>query len=291
MTTFEDMAVGLVGLGNLGRAMALNLLRRGWRLRVIDTAAERQRHLLENGATATDAAGLADCGIICFAVPDEKAIWLTLRSGLLQRLQARHTVIVHSTVLPSAVREIADAVRTTGARLLDVPVSGGAERAERGQLTLFVGADPADVETARPLLNAIGDRIFPLGPVGSGAAVKLANQLVTFTSLSGLYEALALAGAEGVGERAALEAIGTGTGDTWAGRHWGFFDRLVPEYDLAKVPPESRPWSKDLREILAAGHSAGLELQVARIVAQTVTGQLERHAALAAGGQGGMVAN
>jgi 3-hydroxyisobutyrate dehydrogenase len=282
----ENTTIGLIGLGNLGRAIGLNLLSRGWRVKAHDVSAERLRFLVEKGAGDTDAAGLADCDVLLFVVPDETAIWPMLRGnetgaeggGLLSRLGSGHTVIVHSTVLPSAARELAAAVSATGARFVDAPVSGGAERAELGKLTIFAGADPDDLEAARPVLEAIGEEIFALGPVGAGAATKLANQLVLFSSLSAVYEALRLTRASGVDESAVLEAIGTGTGDTWAGRNWGFFDRTASDYNRANVPVENRPWSKDLREIVAAGRDAGLELPLAELVSATVAGELERHA-------------
>jgi 3-hydroxyisobutyrate dehydrogenase len=279
----DTTTVGLIGLGNLGRAIGLNLLSQGWRLVAHDLSDERLRFLVDRGASEADAVGLADCDVICFVVPDETAIWPVLRGttgdgGLLSRLGERHTVIVHSTVLPAAARELAEAVSATGARFIDAPVSGGAERAESGTLTVFAGAKPDDLEFARPVLEAVGDEIFALGPVGAGAATKLANQLVLFASLSAVHEALRLTRASGVDERAVLEAIGTGTGDTWAGRNWGFFDRVAADYNRAGVPVENRPWSKDLREIVAAGRDAGVELPLAELVSATVAEELERHA-------------
>jgi hypothetical protein len=139
-----------------------------------------------------------------------------------------------------------------GIGLLDAPVSGGAERALAGELTVMVGGEPGAVDRARPLLDAVGGDIRHVGPSGAGCVVKLANQLMMFSALAGVHEGLDLARAHGVDERAVLDAVATGTGDSWVVRNRGFFDDVARAYDDGGTPVRERPWSKDLWDVIAA---------------------------------------
>jgi 3-hydroxyisobutyrate dehydrogenase-like beta-hydroxyacid dehydrogenase len=278
-------AVAVIGLGNLGLAIATNLASRGWQVAGFDTSAARVDLLETVGGTAATPASLHEASLLCFVVPDDEAIRevLTGANGLLPRLGRKHTVLVHSTVLPSRVRELASIVQQAGAAFVDAPVSGGAERARHGDLAVFAGGGEQDLARARPLLQAIGSRVVHLGPAGAGAAAKLANQLVMFAALSGLYEALDLTAAYGVAENDVLVALSTGTADTWVGRNWGFFDQTAADYDQSGVPQQARPWRKDLAEIGDAARDRGLRLPLAELIAGTVADQIERRAVARAG--------
>jgi 3-hydroxyisobutyrate dehydrogenase-like beta-hydroxyacid dehydrogenase len=278
-------SVTVIGLGNLGLAMATNLASRGWQVAGFDTSAARMALLKTIRGVAATPDSLPETDLLCFVVPDDAAIRdvLTGEADLLPRLGPEHTVLSHSTVLPARVRELARIVQQTGAAFVDAPVSGGAERARQGDLTVFAGGSEQDLARARPLLETIGSRVVHLGAAGAGAAAKLANQLVMFSALSGLYEALDLTAAYGVAETDILAALSTGTADTWVGRNWGFFDQTAADYDQAGVPQQSRPWRKDLAEIADAARDRGLQLPLAELIAGTVAEQIERRAAARAG--------
>jgi len=276
--------VGLIGLGNLGRAIGLNLLERGWPVHAWDRSADRLDFLVDAGALSTGPDELAECAIICFVVPDEVAIWQVLNSPdqsgseLLDRLSARNTVIVISTILPQAGQELAAAIRKTGARYVEAPVTGGPERAARGELGVFLAGAPADLEAADDFLAAIGTEHHVLGDIGAAAAAKLANQLIMLAALAGVHEALRLTRHFGVDDRALLTAVSSGTADTWVGRNWGFFDRVALDYNAAGVPVDQRPWTKDLREVLAVAQQVGESAPLAEFLSRTVAEQIERHA-------------
>lgn len=277
--TRPDRPVGLIGAGNLGRAVGLNLIDNGWPLRVLDRQPERSRFLVEAGAEAIEPAGLIDCDLLCFVVPDETGIADVLESGrLLEQLGDRHAVVVLSTILPSASRDLADRITATGAGYVECPVSGGDERARAGRLTCFLAGEEDDIAAVQPFLDTIGDDHHRLGPVGAGSAAKLANQLIMLGALGAIQEGIRLAGAYGVGENALLAALTTGTADTWVGRNWGFFDRVAADYNEAGVPLDQRPWVKDLREVLTAAESAGQRLPIADVLSRTVAEELEAHA-------------
>ena len=134
------------------------------------------------------------------------------------------------------------------------------------------------VERARPLLDAVGSEVRHVGPSGAGSATKLANQLMLFSALAGVHEALDLARAYDVEEAAVLGAVASGTGASWAASHWGFFDETARAYDAGGTPVRERPWSKDLWEVVAAARAADVELPVAGLLAQMLAQRVEAHA-------------
>ncbi|QGN34274.1 NAD(P)-dependent oxidoreductase [Microlunatus sp. Gsoil 973] len=272
--------VGFVGLGNLGQPMALNLIDHGWSLQVVDSKPERVEPVVAAGATAVgDVTALAETPVVCFAVPDDRGIRSVLADGLSQRLGPDHLIIVHSTTLPNRARELAAEIkRATGAAYLEVPVSGGSDRARRGELSAFIGGDDPSIEAALAVLEDEASKLFRLGPVGAGSATKLANQLIAFSALAGVHEALQLTAAFQVAEEAALDAIASATGDTWVGRNLDFWDRTALDYNAAGVPEADRPWAKDLVEVLTTAADLGIELPVATLLSEVLPPAVEDRA-------------
>lgn len=273
--------VGFVGLGNLGQAMALGLLRGGWRLTVTDLVAERARPCADEGAgVAGSAADLAGCDVVALAVPDDAAVTRVLEGegGLLDAVRPGTLFVLHSTVLPATAQRLAGEAARRRVELLDAPVSGGADRALRGDLTVMVGGEADTLERARPLLDAVGSQVLHVGPAGAGAATKLANQLMAFAALAGVHEALDLAAAYGVDERTLLHAVRTSTGDSWVARNLDFWDQTAAAYDEAGTPVAERPWSKDLWEVVAAARATGVRVPVAGLLAQYAADRVEAHA-------------
>lgn len=284
VTMSRASAVGVVGLGNLGAAIVQNLVRRGWAVRVNDVNQQRMRSGIEAGATSATAAELAEASAICFAVPDDAAIRSVLDDGLLAALTPSHTVVVHSTIPPHRSAELAALIADhSGAHYVEAPVSGGADAAEKGSLTVFLGGDPSDIERLRPLLDDLSEVTFTLGGVGAAMATKLANQLIAFSALAGIYEALRITSAFGVDEADALAAIDRGTGSTWHGRNWGFWDRTAAFYDDAGVPTDDRPWSKDVAEVVTAARELALPAPVADFLVEALPAAVAAHADAAAG--------
>ncbi|TQM13822.1 NAD(P)-dependent oxidoreductase [Pseudonocardia kunmingensis] len=275
-------SVGLVGLGNLGLPLATALVRAGWDLAVLDAHPERAEPVVALGATAVpDVAALADRDVLVLAVPDDAAVEEVLQ-GYLALDRPGRAVVVHSTVLPQTATRLAEVAAAHGVDLIDAPVSGGAERAEKGTLTVMVGAEPAVLERVRPLLDAVGDPVLHVGPVGAGAAAKLANQLTMFANLAGVYEAIDFAAAHGVATDALLTALETSLGDSWIARNLGFWDRTAAAYDESGTPVAARPWSKDLAEVVQAARAAEVPVPLAGWLAQTLAGRVEAHAREAA---------
>ena len=271
----------VIGLGNLGGAIARRLIDCGWSVGVADTESVRVDELRAAGAAPS--LDLASTKFLCFVTPDDVAIRSTLEKRLLGELSHQHIVVVHSTILPEAARRIGELVKSSGAAYVEAPVSGGADRARSGELTVFVGGEPAEIERAQVLLHAIGSQIFVMGRAGAASAAKLANQLVLFASTAGLHEALRLTETFGVEDDLVLQALRSGLGDTWSGRNWGFFDQLASDYDASGVGREVRPWSKDPREFIDAAEVAGTPSRVAALLADILPTLIEDHAQAASG--------
>jgi 3-hydroxyisobutyrate dehydrogenase len=274
------MTVGFVGLGNIGQPMTRALLRAGLQVAALDTTPEKAEPCVAEGARAvTRPVDLAGCAVVALAVPDDDAVEGVLcESGLLTALASDAIVIVHSTILPATARRLAGVAGERGIGLLDAPVSGGAERALAGELTVMVGGEAAVVERARPLLDAVGSDVRHVGPSGAGSAVKLANQLMMLSALAGVHEALDLARAYDVDDRVVLDAVATSTGDSWVTRNWGFFDDVARAYDEGGTPVRERPWSKDLWDVVAAARDADVAVPVAGVLAQLLAARVEDHA-------------
>ncbi|SMH48841.1 3-hydroxyisobutyrate dehydrogenase [Rathayibacter oskolensis] len=270
--------LGFLGLGNLGLAMALRLIDSGFAVVAHDPSADRVDRVERAGATAGSAHDVLDCPTVCVATPDERALEALLDDGTLTAGSGARTVLLHSTVLPTAARSLAARLAESGIALIEAPVSGGPAAARDGRLALFLGGDDETIAHADTVLAALGDRRFRLGPVGAGSAVKLANQLTMFAAVDALHEGLALTGAFDVDPSAALEAIAASTGDTWVGRHWGFFDDIVADYDSSGSSADGRPWRKDLREFIDAAHSASLSAPLGEHLHATVGDRIEADA-------------
>jgi 3-hydroxyisobutyrate dehydrogenase len=283
-------AVAFAGCGNIGEPMALALIRAGWSLTVYDTVKEKTAALADAGASvATAPEELSSCEVLVLVVPDDAAVEALLEGpkGWLASGGADRTVIVHSTVLPATAARLAETASQWGVGLLDAPVSGGADRAERGDLTIMVGGDDDVLERVRPLLETEGSRIRHVGPAGAGAATKLANQLMMLSALAGAHEALELAAAHGVSEESVLDVVASCTGESWVTRNWDFFDRTSAAYDAGGTAKKDRPWSKDLFEVVQAARAADVRVPVAGLLSQVLADRVQAHAAGAAGPGGG----
>ncbi len=205
--------VGFIGLGLMGRPMALNLLRRGFALTVTSRSRPPVDALVAAGAAAarTPAEVAAASDVIITMVPDTPDVDLVVCGprGVLEGLRPGAVVIDMSTIRPAAARDLAARVRTHGAWMLDAPVSGGEIGAIDGTLTVMVGGEAAVLEHVRPVLAAMGhpDRITHVGPAGAGQVAKACNQTVLGATIAGVAEAFALARRNGVdpaGVRTAL---------------------------------------------------------------------------------------
>ena len=206
--------VSFIGLGLMGRPMGHNLLKAGFPLVVWNRTASRADSLVAAGArlaaSPKEAAAAADVLITIVSDPPalEEVLWGSgsnsdaKSGGAFAALKKGAIYIDSSTVSPALARRIAGAAKAAGVRFLDAPVTGGTWGAEKGELLFMIGGDSETLEAARPVLSAMGNKLFHLGPNGAGQTIKLAMNLVLALQVDAFAEALALViGAGFAGEK------------------------------------------------------------------------------------------
>jgi 3-hydroxyisobutyrate dehydrogenase-like beta-hydroxyacid dehydrogenase len=199
----------------MGSGMARSLLRAGFAVTVFDLRAEARTEAVQHGAgearTPREAAAAAD--VACTSLPDQAAVLGADR--LLEGLRPGSTYIDLSTIDPVTVRKVGAALAARGARMLDVPVGKGPAAAGAGDLTLMIGGDPAVVEACQDVLRALGSTLFYCGRLGSGATVKLINNLVSCSVVALDAEAMVLGARADVDLDVLVEVLKTTAADNW----------------------------------------------------------------------------
>jgi 3-hydroxyisobutyrate dehydrogenase-like beta-hydroxyacid dehydrogenase len=206
------MNVAVVGTGRMGGAMATRLAQHDFPVTVHNRTPERASRLaVDIGAlvAGTPRQAVSGADIVLVSLADDAAVTAAYSGpdGLAAGLHAGAVVLETSTVAPATVRGLAPLVQAHDAVLLDAPVSGSVPVVERGELTFMVGGDHEALRKARPVLDVLSARVFHLGPLGSGATMKLAVNAVVHALNQALSEALVLAEKAGVDRASAYEVF------------------------------------------------------------------------------------
>ena len=206
--------VGLIGAGNMGMGMARNILKAGHELTAYDVRPEPLETLKKEGArpaTSPKEVGLGADAVFLMVLNLEqvKAALLT-ENGLLAGLKPGSTVICTATIGRSQVMEVGELVTSSGMRIVDAPVSGGAPGAAAGTLTMMVAAEKETFAATKPVLEAVGKDIYHVGEeVGMGQTVKSALAVLIGTTYAGIFEALTLAVKAGVAPETLRDVVST----------------------------------------------------------------------------------
>lgn len=260
----EPLHVGFVGLGDMGAPMARHLVNRGFPTTVTDVRADAVAALVTAGAkpaeTPAEVAEVADVIAVCVVDDAQATAVIAGQSGLVDRLRPGQTVVLHSSVRPETAVALAEVVRSTGADLLDAPVSGSRPAVEAATLTIMVGGEATTLERARPALCAYADRIFHLGPVGTGQSMKLVNNVMLHLNHLVALEALRLAAAEGIAEADAIEVVNASSGRSWVTETWGLIDDMLRDHPQAGTNGIFPLMSKELWNAVVVGRGGGTAL-------------------------------
>ncbi|SDJ08943.1 NAD(P)-dependent oxidoreductase [Billgrantia gudaonensis] len=207
-------SITVIGLGNMGRGMALTLHRAGFEVQGTDIAEPARQRLEADGIATAPMESLAATDAYLLSLPTSAQVREVLESrpGLLNRAPAGSLIVDTSTSDPAESRELAARVVDAGLAWLDAPVSGGPSGAHSGQLGMLIGGQPDTLERARPLLEALAARITHVGDAGSGHVVKLANNFLCAAHLLTTAEAVAMASRAGVDPEACLQGLNSGSG-------------------------------------------------------------------------------
>lgn len=254
--------VAFLGLGVMGGPMTANLARGGVPVRAWNRTPDRPgAHLAaEAGAalceTLADAVAPAAIVFTCLGdVPDVEAVLLG-PGGVAACARPGTLVVDTSTIGPDAARTIGDRLAERGLRFVDAPISGGDIAAQRGTLTIMAGGAPEDFAAAEPYFALMGKTLRHCGPVGSGQAVKLCNQILAAVHMTALCEAMELARSQGIDPNLVVEVCSTGAAGSWALANLGpkvIAEDCAPGFAIAHM-------LKDLRLVREAADRAGLAL-------------------------------
>ena len=210
--------VGFVGVGNMGRRMAAHLAAAGFSLVIRDSdPGAQQRFVAAHGGRPADSPqSFAGAAVVVTMLPDSAAVReaiLGWEGGIAAALKPGAVVLDMSSSDPVGTKALAADLAPAGIRVIDAPVSGGITRAESGTLSLMVGGQDEDAfELVRPVLEAVGARIFRTGPLASGHAMKALNNFLGAAAYTTAAEALAIGKQFGLDPRVMLDVVNTSTG-------------------------------------------------------------------------------
>jgi L-threonate 2-dehydrogenase len=271
--------VNIIGVGNMGGGMALNLLARGWQVAVHDIDASRVQFLKQKGAVAgvfaAQEAINSIATIICVVTADQVQDALFGAQGAAQHMPRGHTVLLCPTIAPVDVERIAAQLAAIGVYCIDAPMSGGPARAADGSMSLMVACEDAVFESQRELLQALSSKLFRIGTrVGDGARTKLVNNLLAGINLVGAAEAMALAERLGLDLATTLGVIEQSSGQSWIGSdrmHRALAGDFAPRAHVtllekdtalavaaAKAAGFAGPLGDSAAQVFAQAHEAGL---------------------------------
>jgi len=268
--------VGFIGLGLMGRPMALNLLKHGHQIVVHSRSRGPVDSLAEAGATAVSspAAVAATCRHIVTMLPDGSDVALVLEGpqGLFTSLQPGTIIIDSSTIAPATARRLAEATAERGGHFLDAPVSGGEIGAIAGTLTFMVGGDAGALASVQDVLAAMGapEKIVHVGASGAGQICKACNQIVLGGTMTVVAEAIALARKNGVDPMKVRAALMGGFAQS----------RVLEVHGERMITGNYKPgfkgklFRKDLGIALSSLNEAGIPALASAVVSQLVLAQV-----------------
>ena len=262
------MDVGFIGLGLMGRPMALNLIKAGHRVHVWSRRRESMQPLLDAGAgdcaSAAEVARRASITISMVAdAPDVEQVTLG-PDGVADGARAGHIHIDMSTIAPAAAQSIATRLAARGIVALAAPVSGGEPGAIAATLTIMVGGEAEAFERVQPLFEAMGKSITRIGEAGAGQVAKACNQIITGVGVASVAEALNFAAKSGVDGAKVREALLGGFA----------YSRILENHGQRMLARNFKPgfkaWmhQKDVRIVMDEAHRLGLALPTAAATMQ-----------------------
>jgi 3-hydroxyisobutyrate dehydrogenase-like beta-hydroxyacid dehydrogenase len=274
----DDVKLGYIGLGNMGAPMAKRLVDWPGGLTVYDIRTEAMTPLAEAGASLADSvADVAAADIISVTVLDDAQVREVV--GELAASAKPGTVIaIHSTISDTTAVELADALRAQDIHIVDAPVSGGGAAAEKGELATMVGAERAVYQRIKPAFKKWASMVIHAGEPGAGTRMKLARNMLTFTSYAAACEAMKLAEAAGLD----LQALGRVVRHTDALTSGA--GAIMVRDDMNTIEPDSflyQPFlharelgEKDLSLALALGEAVSVDLPLAQVAYQRLAAGL-----------------
>jgi 3-hydroxyisobutyrate dehydrogenase len=252
--------------------MSSRLLAAGYTVAVWNRTASACQPLLQQGALALDIQqDIAGCDVIMLCLADDSAVQQVI-SQILPQLRSGQIIVDFSSLSVAATQQLATQVAQAGAHWVDAPVSGGVMGAEQGSLVIFAGGNPQVIDSLRPLLAHLSQRVTHMGNNGTGQATKICNQLIVAASSTLISEAVALAARAGVDTTLLAPALAGGFADS---KPFQILSPRMASHSFQPVQWKVQTLSKDLGNAmtLAAEHHLAIP------VAQRALQQLQQHQA------------
>jgi 2-hydroxy-3-oxopropionate reductase len=270
------MRIGFIGLGVMGRPMALHLVRAGHELSVYARRTESAQPLVEAGARrlATPAEVAAASEVVFTMVTtgeDVEAVSIG-ENGIFHGAKPGTVLVDMGTIPPGTARRIAAALAAKGIEMIDAPVSGGEIGAQNATLAIMAGGKPEVLERVRPLLEKLGKTIVHIGPSGAGQVAKACNQMIMVSCIEAVAEALLLARQSGADPEKVRLAL---TGGSAGSRVLEVFGARMTGRDF-KAGVEARLHHKDFGILLDEAATLGAPLPVAAQVWQQLNALMAR---------------
>ena len=272
------MRIGFIGLGTMGRHMAANLQKSGYELVVHDLRREAAEPHLERGArwvdTAAEVAAGSDLVFTSLPGPPEVEAIALSDQGLRVGMRPGQVWFDLSTNSPTLVRRLHGQLAEHGLHLLDAPVSGGPRGAESGRLAIWVGGDEALFQQHKPVLDAIGDQAYYVGPIGAGLVAKLVHNCAGYAIQTALAEVFTMGVKAGVDPLTLFKAVRQG-----ARGRVRTFDSLADNFLPGIFDPPAfalRLAHKDVALATQLGREVGVPMRIANLTLEEMTEALNR---------------
>lgn len=215
--------IGVIGLGNMGRGMALSLQRGGFHVVGTDAAPGTREALKKEGVEVRDTIGevVADSEMIILSLPTAAIVTEVVAGagGLIAHAKPGVLVVDTSTSHPDTTRKLARQLEAVGMRMMDAPVSGGPKGAITGTMAMVIGGSKEDLAQAEPVLAAMTGKRVHVGDIGAGHVAKIANNLLTASHLIIAAEVTRMAAKAGVPTDQLLQGINAGSGRSFVTEH------------------------------------------------------------------------
>ncbi|MBN1147836.1 MAG: NAD-binding protein [Anaerolineales bacterium] len=271
----DQLTVGYIGLGLMGKSMARNILKAGFPLVVHNRSRAAVAELVAEGAqeafSPAEVAGRVE--VVFTNLPDSPDVEQVAlgEGGVIEAARPGLILVDNSTIKPASARLVAEKLGEKGAACLDAPVSGGDIGARDGTLTIMVGGPAAALERAMPVLQAIGRSITHVGESGAGQIAKAANQIMVAAQMVAMGELLIFARKAGADPHKVVEAIRGGAAQCWA------LDVKPPRLFAGNRRPGFKAYmqAKDLGIVLDTARQYGAPLPAAAVHTQLFNAMLE----------------
>jgi len=268
-STSQNQRIAVIGLGSMGFGMATSLKRAGHVVTGCDVSADAVARFVTEGGlgakTPAEAAKGADIVVSVVVNAAQTETILFGKDGVAETMPKDSVFLSSATMDPDVARRLAKQLEATGRHYLDAPISGGAQRAAQGELTILASGSPVAFEKARPALDAMAAKLYELGDAaGQGAAFKMINQLLAGVHIAAASEAIAFAAKQGLDIRKVYEVITASAGNSW------MFENRMPHVLDGDYTPRSAVeiFVKDLGIIQDMARSARFPVPVSAAALQ-----------------------